>query len=309
MIFRSYIFFYILFFMATKGYTQTTESDSTRPEIALVSDTQEPLGIERIFLKSHQNALATKKILQDITDRMPRALFMLGDVVSVGYREKKWRQIDSFLQRSRQLGISVTAILGNHDVLVSSARGETAFNKRFPDQINTGFYKLVDSIAFVLLNSNFSMLTATQLKKQQDFYSATMEQLEGDSSVKAIVVACHHSPYTNSKTVGSNTRVQQQFVPLFQRSAKAKLFISGHAHAFEHFTIKGKDFLTIGGGGGLHQPLNKRKSRIQSLSEGYYPEFHYILLKRRNDQIDIISRRLKNDFSGFINEYEFTTRQ
>jgi UDP-2,3-diacylglucosamine pyrophosphatase LpxH len=304
---RYCIVLYILFLMSTNGYTQTTEVDSTRPEIALVSDTQEPLGVERIFLRYNKNALATGKILQDIIDRMPRALFMLGDVVSVGYKEKKWKQIDTFLQRSRQLGISVAAILGNHDVLVHSARGETAFNRRFPDQVNTGFYKLIDSIGFVLLNSNFGMLTAAQLKKQQDFYAATMAQLDKDSSVKVIVVACHHSPYTNSKTVGSNARVQEQFVPIFLQSAKAKLFVSGHAHAFEHFTIKGKDFLTIGGGGGLHQPLNKRESRRQSLSEGYYPEFHYVLLKRRNNQIDIISRRLKADFSGFTNDYEFTT--
>jgi UDP-2,3-diacylglucosamine pyrophosphatase LpxH len=291
-----------------EGNGQANNPDTTRPEIALVSDTQEPMGVERIFLRYHKNALATTKLLQDITDRMPRALFMLGDVVSLGYKEKKWRQIDSFLQRSRQLGITVAAILGNHDVMVSAGRGETAFNKRFPDQVNTGFYKLVDSIGFVLLNSNFSTLTAAQLKKQQDFYETIMLQLEADPNVKAIVVACHHSPYTNSKIVGSNTRVQERFIPMYQRISKAKLFVSGHAHAFEHFRIKGKDFLTIGGGGGLHQPLNKKTTRITSLSEGYYPEFHYLLLKRNNDQIDIISRRLKVDFSGFANEYEFTTR-
>jgi predicted phosphodiesterase len=308
MIMRYYGFFCMLFFIAAKGYAQTCDDDSTQPEIALVSDTQAPLGIERVFRKINQNALATKKILQDITDRKPRALFILGDVVSVGYKEKSWQMIDSFLLRSRGLGISVTAILGNHDVFMSSVRGETAFNKRFPDQVNTGFYKLVDSIGFVLLNSNFSKLTAAQLQKQQDFYATTMEQLEADSSVKLIIVACHHSPYSNSRTVRSNPRVQERFVPLFQRSEKAKLFISGHAHAFEHFTINGKDFLTIGGGGGIHQPLNKSKRRIRSLSEGYYPEFHYILMKRKNEQLEIISRQLRPDFSGFTNEYQFTTR-
>jgi hypothetical protein len=71
--------------------------------------------------------------------------------------------------------------------------------------------------------------------------------------------------------------------------------------------MSGKDFLTIGGGGGLHQPLNTRKGRIQSLSEAYLPEFHYILMKRKNDQLEIISRRLRPDFSGFTNEYKFMT--
>lgn len=292
----------------TEVEAQTGNNDTTRPEIALISDTQEPMGVERIFLRYHKNALATTKLLQDITERVPRALFMLGDVVSLGYKEKKWRQIDSFLQRTRQMGITVAAVLGNHDVMVSAARGETAFNKRFPDQVRTGFYKVVDSIAFVLLNSNFSTLTAKQLQQQQDFYETTMQQMEADTNVRVIVVACHHSPYTNSRIVGSNARVQERFVPAYMRTPKAKLFVSGHAHAFEHFRMKGKDFLTIGGGGGLHQPLSKKTTRIESLSDGYHPEFHYILLKRYNDQVAIVSRRLKTDFSGFANEYEFTTR-
>ena len=33
------------------------------------------------------------------------------------------------------------------------------------------------------------------------------------------------------------------------------MFVSGHAHAFEHFNISEKNFVVIGGGGGLQQPL------------------------------------------------------
>lgn len=297
----------LLVCIVAEGYTQTVNPDTTQPEIALVSDTQAPLGIERVYRKIHQNTRATEKILQDITDRKPKAVFILGDVVSVGYKEKRWRMVDSFLLRSRANGISVTAILGNHDVLLSSSRGQTAFNKRFPDHINTGFYTIVDSIGFVLLNSNFSKLTAVQQQRQQEFYATAMEQLDADSGVKLVIVTCHHSPYSNSRTVGSDLKVRERFVPLFRRSVKAKLFVSGHAHAFEHFRIDDKDFLTIGGGGGIHQRLNKSSTRIRSQSEGYYPEFHYMLLKRRNDQLEIISRQLSPDFSGFTDEYRFMT--
>jgi hypothetical protein len=83
------------------------------------------------------------------------------------------------------------------------------------------------------------------------------------------------------------------------------LFITGHAHDFEHFNISGKDFLTIGGGGGLHQPLNKGADRIPSLSFGYDPEFHYVLMRRIHSQLVIISRRLKPDFTDFENGYRF----
>ncbi|MEO8173156.1 MAG: metallophosphoesterase [Sediminibacterium sp.] len=292
--------------LTTDGLAQTAETDSWKHEIALVSDTQQPLAIERIFRRGEKNTLATKKILEDIIDRIPRAVFMLGDVVSVGYKEKKWPVIDTFLAQSRSLGISVSAILGNHELFTSSTRGEAAFNKRFPDQVNTGYYKLVDSICFVMLNSNFGKLAAGQEQKQRDFYAATMQQMEADPGVKLIVVACHHSPYSNSKIVKSNPKVQEQFVPLFVSTSKAKLFVSGHSHAFEHFKIKGKDFLTIGGGGGAYQPMSTGKTRLETLSDKYHPRFHYILLKRKGDQVVIISRQLKTDFSGFTSEYEFT---
>jgi Calcineurin-like phosphoesterase len=226
-------------------------------------------------------------------------------VVSLGYRESKWTEMDRYLNEARKNNITVSALLGNHDVMYSSKQGEANFLKRFPDQVNTGFYKVYDSIAFLMLNANFTTLSPEQIQTQQLFYLNSLEKLDTDTAIKFIIVSCHHAPYSNSKIVGSNKEVQKQFLPAFYASKKAKLFITGHAHAFEHFKINGKDFLTIGGGGGLHQPLNNGKDRISSLSFGYDPEFHYLLLRRNNNQLTLISRVLKPDFSGFDNNYRF----
>jgi len=135
-----------------------------------------------------------------------------------------------------------------------------------------------------------------------------MLELDTNQAVKMIVVSCHHAPYSNSKIVGSNKPVQEKFVPLFIRTKKAKLFITGHAHDFEHFKIQDKDFLTIGGGGGLHQPLQKGGKAITSLSKGYEPEFHYLIVRRSGNQLTLISRRLKKDFSDFENGYHFVVK-
>jgi Icc-related predicted phosphoesterase len=286
-------------------YSQSNEPDSTLHEIDLVSDTQAPMGIEEIFLKSNHNTLATRKIFQDITQRKPKELLILGDVVSLGYKEKKWKDMDGYLENARTRGIPVTSLLGNHDVMFYPKDGETAFKKRFSDEINTGFTKIIDSIGFVLLNSNFKTLSTEQLLVQQEFYTKTLAQMDADSAVKIIIITCHHAPYSNSKVVGSNKQVQERLVPAFIQSKKAKLFITGHAHDFEHFVVTGKNFLTIGGGGGLHQPLNKGSDRLPSLSFGYDPEFHYVLMRRLNDKLVIISRRLKQDFNGFENGYRF----
>ncbi|MEI6265309.1 MAG: metallophosphoesterase [Sphingobacteriia bacterium] len=289
----------------SSAITQQNELDTTAHLIALVSDTQAPLGVEKIYLKSNNNTLATKKIFENIVQQKPTNLFILGDVVSIGSKEKKWKEMDGYLTNLRSQGTVVTALLGNHDVMLDTKKGENAFKKRFPDEVNTGFYKIIDSIGFVLLNSNFKKLSKEQLAAQDLFYANTLNQLDKDSTVKMVIVTCHHAPYSNSKIVGSNTNVQEKLIPLFIQSKKAKLFITGHAHDFEHFNIEGKDFLTIGGGGGIHQPLRKKEDRRIALSDGYEPEFHYLTVQRIKNELSITSRYLTTDFSEFKNGYHF----
>jgi 3',5'-cyclic AMP phosphodiesterase CpdA len=285
--------------------SQQNNTDSSNYEIDLVSDTQAPIGVEKLVLKAHQNELATRKIFEDITERRPYALLMLGDVVSIGYKESKWTEMDDYLWALKTSSIAVSALMGNHDVMFYPHKGETNFLKRFPDQVNTGFYKVYDSIAFIMLNSNFKTLDEQQLRAQQTFYITTLQKFDSDNAIKCIVVCCHHAPYSNSTIVGVDKEVQENFVPAYLTTKKAKLFITGHAHDFERFEKEGKDFLTIGGGGGLHQPLNVGTDRIPSLTHGYDPEFHYLLIRRMQNELVIISRVLKPDFSGFENRYRF----
>ncbi|MBI3218210.1 MAG: metallophosphoesterase [Bacteroidetes bacterium] len=273
------------------GYAQQT--------IALVSDTQKPMWIEKLWLKPNHNTLATQLIFQQIIKTKPADLFILGDVVSLGHKEKKWKAIDGYLKEGRDKGIQVTALLGNHDVMGNAAKGESVFQKRFPDHVRTGFVKITDSIAFVLLNSNFSKLSQADRDKQQNWLTATMKELDANPAIRIIVMSCHHAPFSNSKIVGSSTEVQSAFVPTYLASAKAKLFITGHSHGFEHFQKSGKDFMVIGGGGGIHQPLNTKNPSHEDLDANYKPMFHYLLLQRLGNSLKLSSYPLLPDFSGF----------
>ncbi|HWA34872.1 MAG TPA: metallophosphoesterase [Cyclobacteriaceae bacterium] len=275
-----------------------------RKEIAFVSDTQAPLWVENIFLKSNHNREATGLIFQDIIKNKPKALFILGDVVSLGYREAKWKNIDKYLQACRENGIEFHALLGNHDVMGRPHKGESNFQKRFPDHIRTGYVSVVDSVGVVMVNSNFGKLTSTEIDLQQKWYEETLKSLDKDPKVKVVIVTCHHAPYSNSKLVGSSKPVQEHFVPAFLSSKKAELFITGHSHTFEHFKIKEKDFLVIGGGGGLHQPLN---GKLEDTAVKYKPMFHYLTVLRTGNVLHVISHFLKDDFSGFDKTYEFST--
>ena len=245
-----------------------------------VSDTQQPMLVEKIFLKSNHNIQATAAIFDTIIKQKPKSVYMLGDIVALGYENSKWKKVDLFLDSCRKLGIGVYGTLGNHDVMGRTKKGEKNFQKRFPLSVRTGYVSITDSVAIVLLNSNFKKLSDTSIKKQEDWYKAELAKLDTTNAVKAIIVCCHHAPYTNSKIVGNSLPVQQYFVPDFIQSKKAKLFITGHAHAFEHFKMQGKDFLTIGGGGGLHQPLDTSEKRLPDIAMNYKPPFHYLSSKK-----------------------------
>lgn len=274
--------------------------------VAFLSDTQAPMWVEKLVLRSNQNIAATGLIFNDILHQKPTALYILGDVVSLGYKESKWTRMDQYLDSCRRAGIRVTAVLGNHDVMTRSRKGEARFQKRFPDHNRTGFYQVLDSVAVMFLNSNFSKLSSSDVATQQQWYERTLKMLDADPAVRVIIVTCHHSPYTNSKVVGPSKNVQKFFVPQFLGSTKARLFISGHSHNFEQFRHEGKDFLVIGGGGGLSQPLNKKADRFDDVSATYKPMFHYVVMKRGPSGLAFVSRYLKPDFSGFTEGISFS---
>jgi hypothetical protein len=204
--------------------------------------------------------------------------------------------IDAYLDSLRALGIGVDALRGNHELMFFPEEGERNFLLRFPDASYTGYGRTVDSVAVILLNSNFDNLTPAQADAQQSWYARTLDSLDAEPSVRAVIVSCHHSPYSNSTIVGSSVRVQQRFIPLFVESRKSRVFLSGHAHGFEHFRRSGKDFLVIGGGGGLLHPLDDGTGRTAGdRAPSPRPRFHYILVRRKAAELDITIRVLQAD--------------
>ncbi|HEK20659.1 MULTISPECIES: metallophosphoesterase family protein [unclassified Mucilaginibacter] len=287
----------------------TQGSAQDRPVMAFASDTQEPMWVEKIFLRSNHNLQATKMIFKDVDSLRPKAFFILGDVVSLGKSKKAWKNIDRYLEQTVKDSIPVYATLGNHEVMFNTDKGTVNFRKRFPAYDPSGYAVVIDSVAVVLLNSNFGQMPVEAIVKQDKWYTAKLEALDADPAVKLVIVGCHHSPYTNSKIVSPSTAVQDNFVPQFIRSKKAVLFLSGHSHNFERYQMQGKTFLVIGGGGGLHQPLKANNAAMNDMAIQYKPEFHYLQITRSGEKLDITSRRLKPDFSGFDDGYHLQVGQ
>jgi predicted MPP superfamily phosphohydrolase len=284
----------------------TAFSQKNPPVIDFASDTQAPLFVEKAIYKPNHNEKATEMIFNDINVRHPSGLFILGDVVSLGFENKKWQQVDTYLKTLRSNGIPVYAALGNHELMINADKGEKRFQSRFPMHKPSGYVETIDSVAVILLNSNFTKMKPAAIKKQDTWYKNTLHQLDSDASVKFVIVGCHHSPYTNSRVVSPSLAVQQKFVAPFLRSKKCALFLSGHSHNFERFKVEGKQFLVIGGGGGIHQPLYTDKQKTPDISGSYKPMFHYIEVTRLQDSLQISSRQLKSDFTGFKEGLTFT---
>jgi hypothetical protein len=281
---------------------------NVRNEIDFISDTQQPMTLEELKLRPDHNTKATSLLFAGMLKQKPLAIYMLGDVVALGSSDHKWRTVDRFMDSCRKNGIAVHGLLGNHDVMWTRRAGEKNFQKRFPDNVDIGYVSIVDSIAVIMLNSNFRKLSGMEIDKEVQWYNRTLRRLNGDSSVKTIIVSCHHAPYSNSLIVGSSSQVQRYFLPAFIQTEKCSIFITGHAHAFEHFEFSGKDFLVIGGGGGLHQPLDTSAKRIPDIAAMYKPAFHYLSIQRKGDKLLLTSHFLKPDFSGTEKGYSFEIR-
>jgi UDP-2,3-diacylglucosamine pyrophosphatase LpxH len=295
----------VSFFLFSFIQAKPQQAAKQNKEIDFVSDTQQPLAIEKIKLKSNHNIKATSMIFSEILKNNPVALYMLGDIVGLGSSNHKWQTVDKFIDSCRREKIEVHALLGNHDVMWTRKKGERNFTKRFPQDDKLNYISITDSIAIIMLNSNFKKLSVDEIEKQSAWYKLNLKKLNSNDAVKIIIVCCHHAPYSNSLIVGSSKQVQQYYVPGFLQTGKCKLFITGHAHAFEHFKISGKDFFTIGGGGGLHQPLDTSGKKIPDLALDYKPMFHYLSMLRNGNELFITSHFLTNDFTGFQNGYSF----
>ena len=282
---------------ANAGYSQTKRAINSNA-LYFLSDCQQPIIFEEILLKPYKNIEGRDSLFTDILKHNPESIFLLGDMVSKGSSRKKWTPIDKFLVSLKERHGKVYPIPGNHEYLVSAGKGMKNYLKRFPAESLQGYCVRTDSLAIVMLNSNFKKMTPFQRTRQNKWFLKLMDSLDIDKSVLGIVVCTHHAPYSNSKVVGSSTDVQKEFLPHFINSAKAKLFITGHSHNLEYFKIQDKDFLVIGGGGGLAQPLLTGDKQIYKdrVSPDEKPLFFYITLLRSNKTISIYATGLDRRF-------------
>ncbi len=269
------------------------------PKLVFVSDTQQPIWIETLRLQEDDNIHASRSIYRSILQESSAvAVVHLGDITSIGMFDSYWGPFDEF---KRSVRVPVHPALGNHDYFIFHGAAMQQFRKRFPERTTSWYAFTVQRVGIIILNSNFSRMSDEEQDQQQTWYRAQLIAFDEDTTVAAAIVACHHSPYTNSSIVEPSRGVQNRFVSLFSMYPKSLLFLSGHAHTYEHFHLRERDFLVIGGGGGLLQPLlPERERRFQDLYQapGERRFFHYLNCTVSDSSLQLNVMRLRDDHSG-----------
>jgi predicted phosphodiesterase len=256
-----------------------------------VSDTQSPLWFEKLVLKSDDNEHATGQILDAIArDTTCVAVFHRGDITGASSDDEQWEKFDTKAEAIWRAAIPIFPAFGNHEYLFSGGEGKYNFSLRFPFVKKEWYRTNIGSVSVITLNSNFSHLSKDEVRSQQEWYERSLDSLDLDSTVAIVIAGCHHSPFTNSTIVDPSAEVRERFVAPFLKSKKGRIFLTGHSHAFEHFRIEGKDFLVIGGGGGLLHPL------LQGVDARWHDRFvhndrrsffHYVRMYPLADRIEV----------------------
>lgn len=277
--------------------------------VIFVSDTQSPLWAEQLLLRSDDNKLATGRLFEAVAkDSTCAAVFHLGDITSMGGVSRCWEEFDMNSRALTDAHIPIYPAFGNHEYLPWGDDGVSNMVERFPFLSTSWYVRRIGPLAVVILNSTFSHLSETEATEQEQWYQHTLRDLDDDTTVSVVIVGCHHPPYTNSTIVDPSKQVALVFVPPFVKSRKARLFISGHSHALEHFTQNGREFLVIGGGGGLLHPLlpeGEQRWPDKVVHEANRSFFHYVRITPHPDRTTVGVYMLTPDFSGVRSVYSF----
>ena len=270
-------------------------------KLYFVSDCQQTLSIEKLRLKPNRNEEARDSLFSDLIRQKPRDLFLLGDLTSSGSNNNSWSPIKRLQLSLRKVNSHLFAIPGNHEYYSNARRGLRNFKQQFPEISLYGYCVKADSLAIMMLNSNFNKLNSGEIRKQQSWYMAAMDSLDSDKGIKMILLCSHQPPFTNSKIVKPSKQVAEFFLPRFYESNKSRLYISGHSHNLELFSKDSKKyFLVIGGGGGLTQPLYSGDKRIYKdlLQQDKKPVYFYLVTERIGDSLHLFVRGLQKDFNS-----------
>jgi predicted MPP superfamily phosphohydrolase len=180
--------------------------------------------------------------------------------------------------------------LGNHDYMTESGK---PFVETFDLPGNERYYSFeIGKALFIALDSN------KPLDENPNQMITWLEKLLSKSQSRFKVVYFHHPPYSSGAIHGSDQRVQEKLVPIFEKY-KVDLVLSGHEHNYQRTCKilsgscdeKGIQYIVTGGGGAPLYSLGKEQwfTKVQKSLH------HFIFGQLSNCQIDLKAIDINNE--------------
>ncbi|MCX6999756.1 MAG: metallophosphoesterase [Candidatus Sumerlaeota bacterium] len=281
---------------AAHVYPDTRSIDDSSTSIIIIGDTQHTSHWE--FWRE-RNVEATQRLAAEMARRHPAFILHLGDMTARGSSESHREYFDNDIEPVRKGQIPIFPVLGNHDYYGDDNLALRNIRQRFPVLKKSLWYSFTHhGIGFIMLNSNFSDLKRDDIRRQKEWYDATLKRMEKDDAISAILVCCHHPPYTNSEVISPSKGVERDFAEPFLKCKKTAFFFSGHCHSYERFEKGGKIFIVSGGGGGPRHRLDidKKHRKFDDRFDGPAVRFfQFCELVIHGDHLDLRVIRLKGD--------------
>ncbi len=292
---------WIILFLLLLPSPFVCQEHANKSKFIIIGDTQHIGFWESLYWDywNEHNEDKTKLLFKEIATRNPSFILHLGDITKDGSSKRAWKDFETDSKPVKQKGITFYPIYGNHEYFGSDSDLYSNFNKHFPNVANKKWYSFIhNEIGFVLINSNFGDLSAKDTTEQRSWYLDQLSKMENNDSIKVIIVASHHPPFTNSKIVSPNKIVERDYAKPFINSSKSKLFFSGHCHSYERFVKNGKIFIVSGGGGGPRQKLNIDKETREFDDQFNGPSirfFHFVEIETDKDSLLLRVIKLNNN--------------
>jgi hypothetical protein len=218
----------------------------------------------------------------------PAFLFHLGDVIYGPGKAAHYG--DRFYRPYRHYPGKIVAIPGNHDGEVKTSEDSPSlkdFQANFcapkavvpPAAANSGIYRetMILPGVYWFLDAPFARIIGLYSNllenpgylqgitngmpdtSQLDWLNKTLASIAKSKTKKALVIATHHPPYSQSGHSGSTEMNQSIDAALTAAGVTPDLFLSAHAHNYQcytrHFGGKQVPYIVVGTGGMPPQPV------------------------------------------------------
>jgi hypothetical protein len=230
-----------------------------RDSFVVLGDTQRSLWLEEHLLGREQNEQERVELIDQLVSREnPAFVVHLGDLVARASAQH-WHYFDELMAPLTAAKIPLLPVLGNHEYFGEGRDPSRSARLRYRELSNGGYYaKRWGRLGLVWLDTN---LEGRAAKRQSDWLSQTLGELDRAPEVAAILVFSHHPALTNGVDRHGHEAVDGELLPRIRRSTKALALFSAHVHGYERFAPDGPTLIVSGGGGGPRVAYRTGKQR------------------------------------------------